>query len=178
MEFDWQALGSVGIYSFAALLCFSAFILSCLSLSGTWLVLAAAGLISWYRWPEFPNVGTLILFTLLCVGVEVAEAFAGTWGVQKRGGSKRAGIAAAMGGFSGLFLGGLIPLPIIGNLLGMLIGSFIFAFLVEQNRLKKTEQAAHIATGAVFARLAVIFLKIGMTVLMSLLLAIGVAITS
>lgn len=177
MEFDWQALGSVGIYSFAALLCFSAFVLSCLSLSGTWLVLATAGLISWYRWPGFPTPGILILFALLCVAVEVAEAFAGTWGVQKRGGSKRAGIAAAIGGFLGLFLGGFIPLPIIGNLLGMLIGSFACAFLIEQHRLKKAEHAAHIATGAVLARLAVIFLKIGVTVLMSVILAIGVAIT-
>lgn len=178
MEFDWQALGSVGIYSFAILLCVVAFILSCLSLSGTWLVLGTSGMITWYRWPEFPNIGTLVIFLLLCIGVELAEAFAGTWGVQKRGGSKAAGLAAMFGGFLGLILGSFIPVPIIGNLLGMLIFSFGCAFLVEHSRLKKAEHAAHIATGAVLARLAVIFLKVGVTVLMAVILAIGVAVTS
>lgn len=177
MEFDWSSLASAGMYSLAALLCFIAFILSCLSLSGTWLVLATTGLLTWYRWPEFPNIATIIVFILLCIGVEVAEAFAGAWGVQKRGGSKMAGVAAMLGGFLGLILGSFIPIPIIGNLLGMLISSFGCAFLVEQNRLKKTEHAAHIATGAVLARLAVIFLKVGITLLMTVILAIGVAVS-
>lgn len=177
MEFDWQALGSFGIYSFAALLCFIGFIISCLSLSGTWLVLVAAGLVSWIRWPNFPGLGTLIVFLLLCIGVEVIEAFAGAWGVQKRGGSKAAGIAALFGGFAGIFLGGFIPIPVIGNLLGMLIGSFGCAFLVEHHRMKKMDHALHVATGAVVARLGVIFLKVGITVLMTIALAVGIGLS-
>jgi uncharacterized protein YqgC (DUF456 family) len=177
MEFDWNSLGTVGIYSTALLLCFVGFILSCLSLSGTWLVLAAAGLVSWSRWPEFPGIGTLILFIVLCIGVEVVEAFAGAWGVQKRGGSKAAGWAALLGGFLGIFLGGFIPVPIIGNLLGMLLGSFGCAFLVEHHRMKKTDHAIHVATGAVIARLGVIFLKMGVTLLMTIILAVGVSLS-
>jgi len=178
MEFDWSSLASAGIYSFAALLCFIAFILSCLSLSGTWLVLAASGLISWYRWPEFPHIGTLALFAALCVAVERAEAFAGSWGVQKRGGSKTAGWAAVGGGILGMILGSFIPVPVIGNLLGMLIGSFGCAFLVEHNRLKKVDHAAHVAACAVIARLAVIFLKVGVTLFMTVLLAVGQVLSS
>jgi uncharacterized protein YqgC (DUF456 family) len=174
---EWQTLGSVGIYSVAALLCFIGFILSCLSLSGTWLVLAATGLVAWSRWPEFPGIGTLILFIVLCIGVEVVEAFAGAWGVQKRGGSKAAGWAALLGGFLGIFLGGFIPVPVIGNLIGMLLGSFGCAFLVEHNRMEKTDHAIHVATGAVIARLGVIFLKMGITLLMTLILAIGVSLS-
>lgn len=177
MEFDWQVLSTFGIYSLAALLCFVGFILSCLSLSGTWVVLAATGLVAWSKWPAFPGPGTLVIFLLLCIGVEVAEAFAGAWGVQKRGGSKAAGIAALFGGFLGMFLGGFIPIPIIGNLLGMLIGSFSCAFLVEHNRMKKTDHALHVATGAVMARLAVIFLKVGVTIIMTVSLAIGLAVS-
>jgi uncharacterized protein YqgC (DUF456 family) len=177
MEIDWQALGSFGVYSIAALLCFLGFVLSCLSLSGTWLVLAATGLVAWARWPEFPGLGTLAIFLLLCIGVEIIEAFASAWGVQKRGGSKGAGWAALFGGFAGLLLGGFIPVPIIGNLLGMLIGSFGCAYLVELQRMKKTEHAMHVATGAVVARLAVIFLKVGITVLMSFILVVGIAIS-
>ncbi|MBN2162335.1 MAG: DUF456 domain-containing protein [Pontiellaceae bacterium] len=177
MEIDWQAVGSFGILSLAALLCFLGFILSCLSLSGTWSVLAATALVAWQRWPDFPGIPTLIVFLLLCIGVEVLEAMAASWGVQKRGGSRVAGWAALGGGFLGMILGGFIPVPIIGNLIGMILGSFGCAFLVEHARLKKAEHAAHIATGAVLARLAVIFLKLGVTVLMTFVLAIGIALT-
>lgn len=177
MEFDWSSLSSAGIYSLSALLCCIGFILSCLSLSGTWVVLATTGLMFWYRRPDFPGFGTLIFFLILCIGVELAEAMAGTWGVQKRGGSKAAGWAAMGGGFLGMLFGGFIPVPIIGNLLGMLIGSFGCAFLVEHSKLKQTEHAAHVATGAVLARLAVIFLKISITLLMIFFLVIGLLLT-
>jgi len=145
-------------------------------MSGTWVVLGATALVSWQNWPAFPNLGTLTVFLLLCIGTEVIETFAGTWGVQKRGGSKAAGVAAMLGGFLGMIFGGLIPIPIIGNLLGMLIGSFSLAFLVEHSKMKKTNHAAHVATGAVLARLAVIFLKVGVTLAMTLGLGIGIAV--
>jgi len=177
MEFDWQCLTTFGIYTVSALLCVLGFILSCLSLSGTWVVFGATALVAWKNWPEFPHIATLVIFLLLCIGTEIIETFAGTWGVQKRGGSKAAGFAAMIGGFIGMFLGGAIPIPIIGNLLGMLIGSFALAFLVEQRKMKKVEHAAHVATGAVLARLAVIFLKVGITLAMTLTLGIGLAIT-
>jgi uncharacterized protein YqgC (DUF456 family) len=177
MEFDWQALGSLGIYSLAGLLCVAGFFLSCLSLSGTWLVLAAAGLVAWSRWPVFPGIGTLVVFLVLCIGVEVAEALAGAWGVQRRGGSKAAGWAALGGGFLGMLLGGFIPVPIIGSLIGMVAGSFGCAFLVEHAKIKRTDHAAHVATGAVLARVAIIFLKIGVTLAMTFALALGVALT-
>lgn len=178
MEVDWQALGSFGIFSLAALLCLIGFVLSCLSLSGTWVVFVATLLVAWKRWPDFPGIGTLIMFLLICILTEIVEAFAGAWGVQKRGGSKAAGWAALGGGLIGMLIGTIvIPLPVIGSLTGMMAGSFGCAFLVEHAKMKKADHAAHVATGAVLARLGVIFLKVGMTLLMSLILAIGVAVT-
>ena len=166
---------AAGIYFLVGVLCLFGFILSCLSLSGTWLVLAATGLAAWFHWPGFPGIGTLVTFLLLCIGVEVLEALAAAWGVQKRGGSKAAGWAALGGGFLGMLLGSFIPVPIIGNLLGMLLGSFGCAFWVEHAKMKKVEHAAHVATGAVLARLGVIFLKVGVTLAMIIALAIGMA---
>ena len=177
MEMDWQSVGSFGIYSLAGLLCLIGFILSCLSLSGTWVVLAATGLVSWVRWPDFPGIATLLVFFLLCIGVEVVEAIAGAWGVSKRGGSKAAGWAALGGGFLGMVLGGFLPIPILGNLIGMIAGSFGCAFLVEHTKMKKTAHAAHVATGAVLARLGVIFLKVGITIAMTFALGIGIAVS-
>ena len=178
MEFDWQTLGSVGIYTLAAFLCLVGFFMSCLSLSGTWVVFGASLLVAWKRWPEFPGIGVLAVFLLLCIAAEVVEAFAGAWGVQKRGGPKAAGWAAMGGGLLGMVLGGIfIPIPAVGSLIGMLAGSFGCAFMVEHARMKKTEHAVHVASGAVLARLAVIFLKVGITLLMTLILAIGVAVS-
>ena len=141
MEFDWQSLGSFGLYSLAALLCFVGFVLSCLSLSGTWMVFGATLLVAWKRWPDFPGIGTLIVFLLLCITAEIIEAFAGTWGVQKRGGSKAAGWAALGGGLLGMLMGtAVIPIPVIGSLAGMMAGSFGCAFLVEHAKMHISNQ--------------------------------------
>ncbi len=177
MEVDWQSVGLFGIYSLAGLLCLVGFILSCLSLSGTWVVLAASGLVAWAHWPGFPGIGTLVVFLLLCIGVEIAEAMASAWGVQRRGGSKAAGWAALGGGFLGMILGSFIPVPVIGNLIGMIAGSFGCAFLVEHAKMKKADHAVHVATGAVLARLGVVFIKLGTTLAMILTLALGTVLT-
>jgi len=177
MEIDWQSVGLFGIYSLAGLLCLVGFVLSFLSLSGTWLVLGATGLVAWARWPEFPGIGTLVVFLLLCIGVEILETLAAAWGVQKRGGSKAAGWAALGGGFLGMILGSFLPIPVIGNLLGMIAGSFGCAFLVEHAKMKRADHAAHVATGAVLARLGVVFLKVGITLAMTATLAIGCFLT-
>ncbi len=133
----------------------------------------ATGLVAWIRWPEFPGIGTLLIFLILCIGVEVLEAVAGAWGVQKRGGTKAAGWAALGGGFLGLIGGSFIPIPIIGSVLGMIVGSFCGAFFVEHSKMKKVHHAAHVATGAVMARLAIIFLKMGVTLAMIFTLIMG-----
>ena len=176
MEIDWQVLGSLGVYTIAVVLCLVGFILSCLSLSGTWVVFGASIIVAWNRWPGFPGIPTLVVFLVLCIGVEIAEALASAWGVQRRGGSKAASWAALGGGFLGMFLGGLI-VPVVGNLIGMLVCSFGCAFLAEHAKIKKAEHAAHVATGAVLARLGVIFLKVGVTLVMSVILAIGCFLT-
>lgn len=170
---DWQATGAFLIYALVVLICLGGLIMSCLSLSGTWLVFAATGLLAWLRWPDFPGVVTLVVFLLLCIGVEILEAVAGAWGVQKRGGSKAAGWAALLGGLIGMVFGGMI-IPVIGNLIGMLLGSFGLAFWVEHARMKKADHAAHVAFGAVVARLGVIFVKVGITLAMITTLVIGI----
>ena len=150
---------------FATLLCLIGILLSALAFSGTWMVLLAA-IITFFA-NGFPTLGTLIVFVLLCITAEIIEALAGWLGVQKRGGSKLAGLAAVVGGLIGAVIGSGF-FPILGTLLGMLAGSFGLAFLVEWKRLKHHGQAAGIALGAVWARLCVMFLKTLLTLGMSL----------
>lgn len=176
MDFSWHALADFFGYTGIGLLCLLGFALSCLSISGTWVILLAGGLLAWMRWPEYPGIITLSSLLVICIAVEIIEAFASSWGVTKRGGSKAAGWGALLGGFVGMFFGGWIPVPIIGSLIGMLIGSFGGAFWAEHARMKRVDHAAHVAFGAVIARITVIFIKAGITLGMMLLLVIGLLI--
>ena len=173
---DWHFVAEIGIYILVGVICLVGLILSALSLSGTWAILLGTGILTWFFWPDFPGLQTCILFLLLCIGVEFLEFFAGNWGVRKRGGSKAAGLAALGGGFLGMILGGFI-VPFAGNIIGMLLGSFIAAFFVEYRRVKKTTSASYIAFGAVMARLGVLFLKVGISLIMIILLVTGLIIS-
>jgi uncharacterized protein YqgC (DUF456 family) len=166
MERFLDILQHVGIgfgYVGVVLLCVAGVILSCISISGTWLVTLAALLTGFLAGPDFPIWWVTIIFALVSGAVEGVEALAGMWGVKKRGGSGMAGFAALVGGLGGLFLGGLIPIPVVGPLLGMLAGGFLLAYLVERAREKKASHAAHIAWGSVIGRVVVIFVKVMVT---------------
>lgn len=179
MSFDAASMsataGSLAGYLAVALLCAAGVIVSALTFSGTWLVLLATLLAAWLSGPEFPGWITVAVFALLCAAIEVVEVLAGLWGVQKRGGSKLAGFAALAGGLLGMFVGSFIPVPVLGTLAGMFAGSFGLAYYVERRRLSH-DQAAHIATGAVLARIAVLLLKVTATLGMIAALYIGMAI--
>ncbi len=177
MHVDWSQVGALlghGVgYLTVLLLCLCGVLLSALTFSGTWLVLAATVLAAWLRAPGFPGLVTILLFLLLCLAIEVVEWLAGAWGVQRRGGSKLAGVAALLGGLLGLLLGSLLPLFMLGPLLGLFAGSFGLAYLVERYRLKHHGAALHIATGAILARAAMLMVKITATLFMVAVLLIG-----
>ena len=179
MTADWavwlQNAGAVLGYVMVLLGCLIGTLLSCLSISGTWLIVAAALGAMLVRWGRFPGLPTVGVFVLVSVAVEVMEALAGSWGVAQRGGSKLAGFMALVGGLAGLLAGSLIPVPVIGGLLGMLAGSFALVFVVERNRLKHSGQAAGIAWGAVTARMLVILVKVVATLGMAAYLLWGLA---
>ncbi len=155
----YQAWGIGAVYVLAGLLCLAGVILSCVSLSGTWLVAGATILIALVREDPFPGFWTVAIFLAIAGLTEAFEFFAGAWGVTSRGGSKSAGVAAVMGGVFGIFVGALIPIPPLGSLIGMLAGSFTLAYVVERWHMKKMGDAANVAFGAVLARLAMILVK-------------------
>ncbi len=162
------------IYVVIAILCLVAILLSCVTLSGTWVVLLAAVLAILVPEKDSPGPIMIVCFALLSIGVEVAEAVAGAWGVRKRGGSRMAGFVAFAGGLIGLVLGTvLIPIPVIGSLLGMIVVSFVLVYLLESKRLKENDHAAHVAWGTVIGRVFVLMMKVGVTLGMIAVLWIG-----
>ncbi|MDA0577255.1 MAG: DUF456 domain-containing protein [Verrucomicrobia bacterium] len=172
METITQNAQSGGIYALIVLLCLAGVALSMVSLSGTWAVALAA--LSARLLPGEATVGWGLVLGYIVVSalVEGVEAVAGVWGVQRRGGSRMAGLAAFVGGLVGLVLGGFIPVPPVGSLLGMLAGSFSLVYVVERRRLQQAQPAAHIAWGAVLSRMAVMMIK----VLVTLAMVIGLAV--
>jgi len=158
-------------------LCLSGVVLSCLSISGTWLVVLGTVIAAIVRRGAFPGFWTILVFVVLSALVEVAEAFAGTWGVVRKGGSRVAGVAALAGGVAGMVLGALIPIPVFGPIIGMLAGGFLLVYVVERHRLKASGKAADIAWGVVVSRVFVTVLKVVVTLGMIGSLSIGILTT-
>lgn len=167
------AIVSTAAYVFAAVLCLVGLLLSCLSISGTWLVLAACIVAAVFGGRAFPGFTTVLGFLYLAILVEVAEYVAGVWGVRGRGGSWWAALAAVVGGVVGLMFGGWLPL--IGRPLFMAAGSFGLVYAVEYARLRRSNPAARIAVGAVLSRLGVLVMKTAATLGMIAWLWIGIA---
>jgi len=156
-------IGNVLLYVLLVILCLSGIILSCLSISGTWLVSLAAILSIFLKGDVFVGWICVAVFLLISGAIEGLEFIAGTMGVTRKGGSKLAGVMALVGGILGTILGGFIPIPLLGPILGMLVLSFVMVYAVEYQRLKKHSSAADIATGTVIARAVVILLKVTAT---------------
>ena len=156
-------------------MCLVGLLLSCLYISGTWLVVGATLLAMLLKSSGFPGFGSLLIMIYIAICVEVIEYVAGVWGVKKRGGSNWSGLAALVGGVVGMILGTAIPVPVFGSLLGMTAGSFGFVYGVERYRLKQAGPAVHIALGTVMARFFVVLLKVSATLGMMAWLAIGLA---
>lgn len=173
-----QGLAHTGLFlawTGCALLCLGGLLLAVFSVSGTWLVLGAAICAALLTGPDqFPGWPTLVGILAVCASVDIIEWFAASWGVRRRGGSAAAGWMALLGSIGGMILGSLlIPVPLIGGLIGMMAGSFALVYWIEKRRLQHTEHAAHIATGAVLAGMSMLLLKVVATAGLILWLAAG-----
>lgn len=172
---QWLSVAGVFLaWTGVALLCLGGLLLAVFSISGTWLVLGAAGGAALLTGPgAFPGWPTLLGMAAICAAVDITEWFAARWGVRRRGGSAAAGWLAILGSLGGAILGGMV-FPVLGSLVGMLAGSFALVYWVEKRRLQRVDAAAHIATGAVLAGMAVLVLKVAATAGLVLWLAIGI----
>jgi uncharacterized protein YqgC (DUF456 family) len=136
-------------------------VLNLLTLPGNWLMLAGVALYAWAT--HFVHVGlwSLVVLFVLAVAAEVLELAAAGAGAKKAGGSRWGSLGALIGGIlGGIFLTGLIPIPVLGTLVGILLGTFGGAMAGELLGGKNIERSAVIGVGAAKGRAYGTVLKI------------------
>ena len=112
------------------LMCLLGAFLTVIHLPGTWLVVAATAAYSWhFDWTR-PGWQVLAALVGLAVVAEIVEFLASTISARRAGASRRASWCALLGGIAGMLVF-TIPLPIIGTILGGMLGCFLGAATAE-----------------------------------------------
>ena len=94
---------------------------------------------AWAEDFSYIGIWTLLLLAIMAALTYIVEFAASILGVKKYGGSKRAMVGAALGGFAGLFLG--IP--------GILFGPFVGAVIGELSLQRSLDEASRAGFGTV-----------------------------
>jgi uncharacterized protein YqgC (DUF456 family) len=141
-------------YTLLILLQLTGLVLTLVGLPGLWLMVGAIAFYGWWTgfdlyigWPA------LISMFLLATAAEIVEFLAGAAGSKVAGGTKRSMAGALAGGLVGAIAGSvLLPIPIVGTIAGMCIGSFGGAFLIEWWIKKELGHSANVGWGAAKGR--------------------------
>jgi uncharacterized protein YqgC (DUF456 family) len=104
----------------------------------------------------------LVAVLVIAVVAEVLEFFAGTAGARRAGASRRGMIGAVVGALvGGIFLTALLPIPIVGTVFGVCLGTFLGAAIVEMGVVGNAGHAGRVGWGAAKGRFVGIMLKVG-----------------
>ncbi len=123
-------------------------------LPGLWLMLAGVGIYAWVTAAHgYVSGASLIVLFLLTLLAEVVEFIAGGAGAKKAGASKLGMVAAMVGGIVGAIAGTpLIPIPVVGTIIGACVGSFIGAMAVELIKKGDVSHSVRVGYGAAKGR--------------------------
>ena len=120
-------------YLILAVMMFVGLFLNIVGLPGLWLMVAAHAVYALATgWNVYVGWPSLIALLALGVAAEVVEFVAGAAGSKAAGGRRRGMIGAIVGGLVGaVFFTGLVPIPIVGTIIGVCIGTFLGAAIAE-----------------------------------------------
>lgn len=148
--------------------------LTLLQMPGLWLMLLAALLAQWWHGDMF-SWWTLGVSAGICLAAEIAEFGAGAVGAKTAGATKRGMWGAVIGGVVGA-IGGtfVIPVPVVGTLIGAALGSGIAATALELTHPDASmHRAARVGGGAAAGRFAAAILKLGFAGALALVLSVA-----
>jgi len=136
--------------------CGLAVAMTAVRLPGTWLLLAGAGTYGWLTEWRSVTLGTLILLAVIAVSGEIVELATSALAARRAGGSRRAAWGGLIGGMLGMvFLSFLVPVPLVGSMVGAIAGCFLGAAVAELS------QRSHLAHGTRVGFFAALGLAIG-----------------
>lgn len=136
--------------------------LSLVGISGTWLVLIAAGLYNLISWSTTISLNTFLWLAGLAIIGELLEWTVTYIGVKMHGVSKYGLIGTVLGAIGGAML--LSFIPIIGTIIGLLIGGMIGGYIAEYYHTINSKKAWKAAKAALKGRLLVMATKFTITI--------------
>lgn len=142
-----------------------------LSLPGTWVIVGASILYSFFY--DFDGGATSFWWVngwLLGLAVfgEVMEFVVGTFGSKAVKVSNGAIIAAFIGGIVGLIIG--VPIVLVGSLIGLFVGAFLGALIYEWFVVSSFGKALRVAAAVLATRIVASVLKTTLAVGMGVFL--------
>lgn len=142
MLYVWAALLAVVNLVWLALVLFL--------LPGNWLMVLTTLLVAWWQWGHHMfSIPTLAAIVLLAATGDVVELLSGQVGSRRAGGSRWGCAGAFLGAVVGAPIGTiLIPIPILGTLIGLGGGACLGAWLLELLGGKEMKRAAIVGAGA------------------------------
>ncbi|MFP6582409.1 MAG: DUF456 family protein [Candidatus Hydrogenedentota bacterium] len=138
-----------------------ALMLDLVGLFGNWLILLAVACVWAISGFEYFGPYTLgILLGLALLG-EVLETAAAGFGAAKFGGGKGSIVASVVGALVGGIIGtALIPIPLVGTVVGACLGAFASATLYELQRQEHSiDGAVRVGFGAALGKVTGLFAK-------------------
>lgn len=135
-------------------------VLAVFNLPGLWLLAAGVAMYDWATgWDQLVSAHVVIAMLIMAGAAEAIDFFAASAGAKRAGASGRGMAGAIVGGIAGGLLLS-IPLPAIGTVLGICLGAFVGAALVELLRGRSLGKSLHIGAGAAKGRFLGIVVKV------------------
>ena len=164
-------MSDVFVLVLLVLACVAGLLLTVVRLSGTWLILVAAIVYSWSTDWQAIGPGMLGFLAGLAVFGEIVEFLTSMVATRRGGGSRAAGWAGLIGGIAGMFVFS-IPLPVIGTMIGAVIGCFAGAMLAELAQQKRIEHGARVGYFAAVGFVIGLAVKIALALVMSVIVVV------
>ncbi|MHC5119231.1 MAG: DUF456 domain-containing protein, partial [Planctomycetota bacterium] len=121
------------------------------TLPGNWLMVVSTCLFAWWKWDNGRpfNEWLLIGIAVLALIGEIIEFFAGAGGAKKAGAGWLGALAAIGGAVFGALVGTfIIPVPIVGTMLGACFGAGVATWTVERVTGKEHNASVRSGVGA------------------------------
>jgi len=125
-------------------------------LPGTWLIVVSTALVAWWQRGDATtddegmfSIATLVVIIVLAALAEVVEFFTGVVGSKRAGGTRWGSVGALAGGVIGAIAATfLIPVPLLGSLIGACGGACLGAWGLELVGGRKMKESVDVGVGA------------------------------